>query len=67
LRLFLEQQGPNYTVVTACASATHAIGEAFKMIEARDSGDSDYRWNRGSDYAHGFCGFLFHASNVLPE
>ncbi|MDD2432627.1 MAG: beta-ketoacyl-ACP synthase II [Clostridia bacterium] len=25
--------GPNYTVVTACASATHAIGEAFKMIE----------------------------------
>ncbi len=25
--------GPNITVVTACASATNAIGEAFKMIQ----------------------------------
>jgi len=25
--------GPNITVVTACASATNAIGESFKMIE----------------------------------
>ncbi|MEN1760472.1 beta-ketoacyl-ACP synthase II [Anoxynatronum sibiricum] len=26
-------KGPNMTIVTACASATNAIGEAFKMIQ----------------------------------
>ena len=26
-------RGPNYTVVTACASATNAIGDAFKLIQ----------------------------------
>ena len=27
-------RGPNYCVVTACASSTHAIGESFEMIRA---------------------------------
>ena len=27
-------QGPNYSVATACASATNAIGEAFKAVQA---------------------------------
>lgn len=30
-------RGPNYTVATACASATNAIGDAFKSIQHSDS------------------------------
>jgi len=30
-------KGPNMTVVTACASATNAIGEAFKIIQRDDA------------------------------
>lgn len=30
-------KGPNMTVVTACASSTNAIGEAYKMIERNDA------------------------------
>ena len=30
-------KGPNTTVVTACASATNAIGEAFKAIQRNDA------------------------------
>lgn len=30
-------KGPNTTVVTACASATHAIGDAFKAIQRGDA------------------------------
>jgi 3-oxoacyl-[acyl-carrier-protein] synthase II len=30
-------RGPNYTVATACASATNAIGDAFKSIQYGDS------------------------------
>lgn len=33
----LGAKGPNTTVVTACASATNAIGEAFKIIERGDA------------------------------
>lgn len=31
--MFLGAKGPNTTVVTACASSTNAIGEAFKVIQ----------------------------------
>jgi len=31
-------QGPNFAIVTACASAAHAIGEAFRLIQ-RDGAD----------------------------
>jgi len=31
--ILLNAKGPNMTIVTACASATNAIGEAFKMIQ----------------------------------
>lgn len=33
----LKAKGPNTTVVTACASATNAIGEAFRMIQRNDA------------------------------
>ncbi len=33
----LNAKGPNTTVVTACASATNAIGEAFRMIQRGDA------------------------------
>jgi len=33
----LGAKGPNQTVVTACASATNAIGEAFRMIQNSDA------------------------------
>ena len=39
-------QGPNYCVVSACATATHAIGDAFRMIS---NGDADVIVTGGSD------------------
>lgn len=30
-------QGPNFSIVTACASAAHSIGEAFRMIQVSDA------------------------------
>ncbi|MGI5857894.1 MAG: beta-ketoacyl-ACP synthase II [Tepidanaerobacteraceae bacterium] len=32
-----ELKGPNFTVVTACASGTNAIGEAFKVLQRGDA------------------------------
>lgn len=51
-------KGPNTTVVTACASATNAIGEAYKTIQR---GDADIMVSGGSEAAitplafAGFC------------
>jgi 3-oxoacyl-[acyl-carrier-protein] synthase II len=33
IAILANAKGPNMTIVTACASATNAIGEAFKMIQ----------------------------------
>ncbi len=50
--------GPNLTVVTACASGTNAVGEAFKMIQ---SGAADLMITGGTEAAitsmafAGFC------------
>lgn len=33
ISILTNAKGPNMTIVTACASATNAIGEAFKMIQ----------------------------------
>lgn len=33
IAILLNAKGPNMTIVTACASATNAIGEAYKMIQ----------------------------------
>lgn len=42
----LNAKGPNTTVVTACASATNAIGEAFRVIQR---GDADIMVSGGSE------------------
>lgn len=50
-------KGPNYTVVTACASSTNAIGDAFKVIQR---GDSDIMLAGGTEASItplGFGGF----------
>lgn len=51
-------KGPNYSVVTACASGTNAIGEAYKLIQR---GDADLMLTGGSESSitqlgmAGFC------------
>lgn len=35
--MYFNAKGPNSTVVTACASSTNAIGEAFKIIQRGDA------------------------------
>lgn len=51
-------KGPNTTVVTACASGTHAIGDAFKVIQR---GDADIMITGGAEASicqlgmAGFC------------
>lgn len=44
----LNAKGPNSTVVTACASATNAIGEAFRIIQR---GDADIMISGGTEAA----------------
>lgn len=41
-------RGPNWSAVTACASGTHAIGEAFKIIQR---GQADYMITGGAEAA----------------
>lgn len=56
--ILLELRGPNTTIVTACATATHAIGESCRIIQR---GDADCMIAGGSEAAisplalGGFC------------
>ncbi|NDH00981.1 MAG: beta-ketoacyl-ACP synthase II, partial [Opitutae bacterium] len=53
----LGAKGPNFSVVSACASGSHAIGEAFEMIKR---GAADVIFAGGSEAAVtriGFAGF----------
>lgn len=56
--IFLGAKGPNTNVCTACASGTHSIGDAFKILQR---GDADIMIAGGSEAAvtglafSGFC------------
>lgn len=47
-------QGPNLSIVTACATACHSIGEAFWMIKRNDA---DIMLTGGAEAAVGSIGF----------
>ncbi|MDD5679552.1 MAG: beta-ketoacyl-ACP synthase II [Kiritimatiellae bacterium] len=47
-------KGPNYAVVSACASASHALGDAMRLIQY---GDADVMISGGSDA--GVCSLAF--------
>ena len=44
--IFLGAKGPNTNVCTACASGTHSIGDAFKIVQR---GDADIMVAGGSE------------------
>ena len=46
ISIALNAKGPNTTIVTACASSTNAIGEAFKIIQR---GDADLMMTGGTE------------------
>ncbi|MDD4503863.1 MAG: beta-ketoacyl-ACP synthase II, partial [Clostridiaceae bacterium] len=58
ISIALSAKGPNTTIVTACASSTNAIGEAFKTIQR---GDADIMVTGGTEASitplslAGFC------------
>lgn len=58
ISILLDAHGPNFTVVSACASSTNAIGEAMKLLQR---GDADVVVTGGSEAAltpmsmAGFC------------
>lgn len=58
ISIMLGLQGPNVATVTACATGTHAIGDAYRMIQY---GDADVMIAGGAEHATtqlglgGFC------------
>ncbi len=64
--MILGAKGPNMTVVTACASSTNAIGEAYKVIER---GDADVMITGGMEASitpvsiGGFCSMKAMSTN----
>ncbi len=67
----LGARGPNFSVVSACATATHAIGESFRMVR---SGEADVMVCGGAEasittlaYA-GFCSMkAMSTNNANPQ
>ncbi len=57
LSIYFDAKGPNSCVVTACATAAHSIGDAYRVIER---GDADVMIAGGTEAAItplGFAGF----------
>lgn len=63
-------KGPNFSIVSACSSATHALGEAMHMIQR---GDADVMIAGGSEAAitqvgySGFCQMRAMSTNFNDE
>ena len=62
--------GPSYTVSTACASATHAIGQAFWMVrngvvDAAIAGGSEAPFSTG--IPEGVGGHAYRRAGYLPS
>ena len=55
-------QGPCSAVATACASASNAIGDAYKLIQAHHADVMITRGERGGHHAHGAGRLRRHAS-----
>ncbi len=65
LSIMLGLQGPNMAVVTACATGTHAIGDAMRMIQY---GDADVMLAGGAEYATTQLGLAgFSAGRALSQ
>jgi 3-oxoacyl-[acyl-carrier-protein] synthase II len=65
LAIFYKLHGPNHVIVTACASATNAIGEVFKMIQR---GEAEVAITGGSEAALTPIGMsAFAAMRALSE
>ena len=52
----LGAKGPNGATVTACATGTNSIGEAFKIVQRGDA-DAMITGGTGSNYSYGNCRF----------
>ena len=60
-------KGPTYSIVTACSTGAHCIGDAARMIER---GDADCMLAGGSEMATsptGLAGFALRARPVHPQ
>ena len=63
----LGAKGPNVAPVSACATGTHAIGDAFRMIQRGDADAVDLRWDRVNGLSPRYRRLLGHESPLDAE